>query len=460
MSDIAPAGSTNDGRTAPHSLPLEPALVEASHDPAQHRAAAERRRRAGDELAALAHLVAAHTLDTPFQTPAGRAVDELCQVATGYFMLGDHASATCWYELVLSLNPNAASALQNLAAIHAEAGRTAQAEQARQRAYALQRVFVEPVRRPVRQLLILYAGRSAGNVALETLLSGATSTRIKYVIDYATQAEDAQLPPFDLVFNAIGEPDVAATLAERVEHFALRCGRPVLNPPHAIGRTQRHRLAMLLAGIEDVVVPGCARLESPLADRVALAAALDRDGVTLPALLRPAATHGGQGLELSVSVDAILGRLQDVGGVHYATSYVDSRCSDGHYRKYRMVYVDRVALPYHLAISPRWMVHYFSSEMARNGWKIEEEARFLRDPRSALGDRALAAIAAIGRRIDLDFAGIDFTVLPDGRLLVFEANATMLVHRERDSGALAHKNAYVQRIADAFDRLLERRTPG
>ena len=104
------------------------------------------------------------------------------------------------------------------------------------------------------------------------------------------------------------------------------------------------------------------------------------------------------------------------------------------------------------------MVNYFSSDMEHNPWKLDEEHRFLQDPHAVLGDRAMSAIAGIGRRLDLDYGGVDFTILPDGQLFVFEANATMLAHRERFNGPLAHKNAYVQRIFDAFEALLTRQT--
>ena len=50
-----------------------------------------------------------------------------------------------------------------------------------------------------------------------------------------------------------------------------------------------------------------------------------------------------------------------------------------------------------------------------------------------------------------------FTLLDDGRVLVFEANATMLVHRERADGEFAHKNAYVQRIGEAFEAMMAAR---
>jgi len=98
--------------------------------------------------------------------------------------------------------------------------------------------------------------------------------------------------------------------------------------------------------------------------------------------------------------------------------------------------------------------------MENHAWKLDEERRFLQDPRAALGERAMNAITAIGQRLDLDYGGIDFTLLPDGQVFVFEANATMLTHYERDSGVLAHKNQHVQHIVDAFEHMLAHRTAG
>lgn len=278
------------------------------------------------------------------------------------------------------------------------------------------------------------------------------------MIDLASEEEDGRLPPFDLVFNAIGEPDVAAMVAGRLDRFAARCGsRPWLNQPHAVTRTQQHRLPGLLGDLADVALASCSRYDGPPRSRDDLIKRLDRDGLRLPVLARPAATHGGQGLRRCESLDALEQALQRIDGAHYLADFHDVRSADGHCRKYRVVFVDRDPRAYHLAISTQWMVHYFSADMAVHCWKIEEECRFLDDPHAVLGDKAMAALVAIGRRLDLDYAGIDFTILPDGRLFVFEANATMLVHFERGNGVLAYRNAHVQHIVDAFERLLEDR---
>jgi tetratricopeptide (TPR) repeat protein len=436
-----------------HTFPL---------DPAQHRALADARRAAGDELGAVAHLIAAHTLDAYTSCSAEASASNLCDVATGYFMKGDHDIAASWYQLVLTLDPNVAIACQNLAALHAGAGRTAKADAYRERAYRIQRVFVEQAPGQTRRVLVLCAARASGNVPFEALLPSAINCRIKYAIDYAAGAEDAQLPPFDLVFNAIGEPDVAAPLAGRLarfmSHLATHDRRPLLNPPAAIERTARHRIPQLLGDLRDVQVAQCIRIDSTPSSPAALAGLLNDNELALPLLVRPAATHGGEALVRCESVTALETRLCESQGPQYLTAFRNYRSADGYYRKYRMIFVDREPFPYHLAISQHWMVHYFSAEMESHAWKLDEERRFLQDPAAALGERALQAIIAIGRRLDLDYGGIDFTVLPDGQVFVFEANATMLAHYERRSGTLAHKNPFVQHIVDAFERLMKRRT--
>ncbi|MDE2395211.1 MAG: hypothetical protein KGM91_07195, partial [Burkholderiales bacterium] len=347
-----------------------------------------------------------------------------------------------------------APAWQNLAAIHDARGEDEAARRCREQAYRLQRVFVEALDAPTRRLLVLCAGAAAGNVPFETLLSSGRSLLIKYAIDFAASAEDAALPPFDLVFNAIGDADIAAPLAARLEGFAQRCRKPLLNHPVAVARTRRDRLPALLEGLDAAETAPCIRLDAAPANATDLRRLLEAAGLEAPLLVRPAASHGGLGLTRCESVAAAFEALHALGGAGYLTAFRDSRDPDGCWRKYRVVFVDREPLPYHLAISGAWMVHYRSAGMEGQAGRLAEEARFLADPEAALGAPAWAALREIGRRLDLDYAGIDFTLRPDGRLLVFEANATMLVHRERRDGPLARKNTAVQAIAEAFERRL------
>lgn len=295
-----------------------------------------------------------------------------------------------------------------------------------------------------------------GNIPYEGLLSAEKSQRIKYIIDYADEAEDSRLPPYDLVFNAIGEPDVAVPLTARLTHFLAHCSRPVMNLPETVARTRRHLLKERMAGIAHVQVANCCRIDPGDLSPESLKRLLTEEGIPCPVLVRPAETHGGQGLVCCATLSQISDQLSAGPVAHYLSHFVDTRSSDGFFRKYRVIFVDRQPYPYHLAISSQWMVHYHTSEMTEFPWKIAEERRFLQDMEAVLGKNGMAALIDIGQRLDLDYAGIDFTLLPDGQLFIFEANATMLVHRVSDQGPLAYKNAHIQKIADAFEALQAR----
>ena len=67
-------------------------------------------------------------------------------------------------------------------------------------------------------------------------------------------------------------------------------------------------------------------------------------------------------------------------------------------------------------------------------------------PEQALGKPAMDALREIRNRIPLDIYGIDFNLLPDGRIVFFEANAAMHISmREREDlleTRMAMRNAY------------------
>jgi len=217
----------------------------------------------------------------------------------------------------------------------------------------------------------------------------------------------------------------------------------------------------LLGGIEDLVIPRVAQFAAAALRTPARDGLLRDAGLTLPLLLRSAGKHGGETLERVTTGQELADHCASLpeGDTVYATAYHEYRSADGFYRKYRAIYVDGALFPYHLAISPHRVVHYFSAEMEAHPWKLDEELAYLDNADAVLGKRAMAALTAIARRLGLDYCGVDFALLPDGRVLLFEANATMLVHPEDEHGVLARKNPFVARILEAFDQLIWRNLP-
>ena len=345
-------------------------------------------------------------------------------------------------EAALRLAPDNQGAHQNLAAVCDHEGREGEAEAHRERAYRVSPLIVARAPRPRRRVLTL-ASAARANSPDAYLIPPTRYDRLVWFIAYADEALSPR-EEYDVVFNAVGDPDAAADLNDRLAGFVARCNRPVLNRPERIAATARDNSRRLFEGIADLIVPETRRITD-----------LSELGDSAPDqlwLLRPLGSHGGEHLQ-RLKREEVAARLD--GRAHYATAFHEYRSGDRCYRKHRMFFVDRAPYPYHLAIQDDWLVHYQSSRTPCDPAFIAEERCFLENPELVLGTRAYRAIREVGQRMDLDFAGVDFAVLPDGRALLFEANATMYVHPEPADGPLAHKNPHVSRILEAFWTLLE-----
>lgn len=358
--------------------------------------------------------------------------------------------ALAHYRRVLEIDPEHVDARINLSGVLREQGFDAEAREQYDQAYRRKNLFAKFTPGARKTVLILFDA-GTGNMNLTHLFDTRATNLIDWMIEYAPPGQQAQLPPYDLVFNAMGDPDVTTRgVTAPLARFIAHCTRPVLNPPDKVARTARHRLPGLLGDIANLAIAPVQRY----------ADAQDWDEgleARLPLLLRPIHTQGGEGMERMATPEDVLRQRQRQQGPVYVFPFIDYRSADGCWRKYRVIFIDRQPYPYHLGISPDWMVHYYTADMGGHAWKLEEEKRFLRDPQAALGCAAMQTLREIGARLDLDYAGIDFSLLPDGRVLVFEANPTMLVHPEQADGPYAHKNAHVQRILDAFEAMLARR---
>jgi hypothetical protein len=143
------------------------------------------------------------------------------------------------------------------------------------------------------------------------------------------------------------------------------------------------------------------------------------------------------------------------GSRHYRQFNAGPRLPEVHtWRKYRLIFVDRCVHPYHLAIGEDWLLHYWRADMQRSPWKMAEEERFLQDWRGVFGPLAAEAVEEAARRLDLDYCGMDCALTADGRLLLFEANACILLHLDEPAAAFPYKHRHTPPIREAFTRLV------
>src|ERR1700759_1768185 len=90
-------------------------------------------------------------------------------------------------------------------------------------------------------------------------------------------------------------------------------------------------------------------------------------------------------------------------------------------------------------------------------WMKREEEVFLADYEAGVGGPAAETVRAVARRLDLDCAGMDCGLTRDGRVLLFEANATMNLQLADSRTAFPYKHRYVPRIGEAVARMVAQR---
>jgi len=363
-------------------------------------------------------------------------------------------AARAHYETALRLAPDHAEAHQGFGNLLAELGDAEGAARHRERGFRGRAVTTLPYRGSGAPLpLLLLVSAEGGNVPIRPLLDDRVFLTSVVMAEYFDPS--LPLPPHALIFNAIGDADLCQPALDAVTQILARSSAPVVNHPSAIAPTGRADNARRLAGLPDVVVPRIVSLpRSALAARDA-PAVLAREGLAFPLLLRSPGFHTGRHFVRVERAEDLAAAVQALpGGVLTAIQPLDARGPDRKWRKYRVMFVDGRLYPLHLAVSDHWKVHYFTADMADKPSHRAEEAAFLADMPCVLGRRGMAALEAVRDALALDYAGVDFAVGDEGQILLFEANATMVVNPPEADQRWAYRRPAVARIHDAVRAML------
>jgi hypothetical protein len=363
---------------------------------------------------------------------------------------GDMAGAESAYLAGLRVAPEYPNLHFALSLYHREMGDDDSALKHHQLAFVKPIVTVGPYfgeGSPVDVLLLLAA--HGGNVVTHPFFD-RRAVRV-----YSLVAEGYQpwleLPPHHVVLNGIGDVDRSPSPLRAAREIVARSGAPVINDPGAVLTSGRADVTARLASIPGVVTPRTIAL--PRAS--VTAEELARRGFTFPLLLRSPGHHTGNHfawVESEFHLPAVRDTLP--GLELLAIAYLDGRGGDGMYRKYRVLFIGGKLYPLHLAISPRWKVHYFSADMADRADHRAEEERFLNDMPAVLGANGVAALEEIAATLKLDYGGIDFGRDAQGNILLYESNATMAVFPPPPDEHFAYRRAPVANVIAAIRRLI------
>jgi tetratricopeptide (TPR) repeat protein len=248
----------------------------------------------------------------------------------------------------------------------------------------------------------------------------------------STPSALANAPRPDLILNNWVNAEVLSSppTLDIITAFTNRLRVPILNHPRKAATTTRQNNAERLAGIPNLVVPRLIRFANKSGIRPQIVRHIG-ETIGFPVIIRNPFYQLGIGTEKIDSpgeLTQLLATLPEK--QHYAIEYVDNPAEQGAYRKIRAAVIGEELFIAHVHFGRRWNVHRDrDAEELKvfdpNGKFAAQAVRIIAAPEETLGRPAMAALHEIRSRIPLDFYGIDFDVMPDGRVLFFEANAAM-----------------------------------
>jgi glutathione synthase/RimK-type ligase-like ATP-grasp enzyme len=270
------------------------------------------------------------------------------------------------------------------------------------------------------------------------------------------QEQPAKLRPGALL-NHIGDADICSQALELTRRLVSKSGRACFNHPAAIAGTTRERVARVLTGIPGLDVPKTIRTAAQTpAD---LRAVVKQEGLEYPVLIRVVGHHGGTNMvkvNTPRDVDEIDQLDRSVRSELYVTEFRDVIGSDGLYRKFRIVVVGGDVLMRHMITAENWLVH--ASHLLAQRTRRTADSREVEFPMfarfdSELRERLLPMFQEIGRRLDLDYVGVDCAILESGEVVLFEANACMTILGQTQK-ELNPKAMAINRIRETVANLL------
>jgi tetratricopeptide (TPR) repeat protein len=377
------------------------------------------------------------------------------QLGKTCFELNELEAALGHFQHAVVLNPRDHNSLYWIGGIKQRTGDIAAAEIAYAQAAQIQPLIKRPAAkfRADFRVLALYAP-FAGNTPTEFLFKEAAyDTDTLALFSHGEHDAEVLKQDVQVVVNLISDADQAKAVLPQAADLVCRLAKPTVNDPGKIARTTRDAVADLLAGIPGCRVPRVWRHKAGANVSIAALQAVLSDSSSI--LARPVGTHGGDDFEKIEDPAELAAFLERHSGTdRYLIEYIDYRSADDHFRKYRFIFVGGQILPYHLAIGSDWKLHHDNTDMANLPWTQREEESFLNDPATVFSAGHYQALRTIQQRIGLDYFGIDCGLDRAGNLVVFEVNASMLVHDRNEQ--FPYKTPAVHRIKAAFDEMLRK----
>jgi glutathione synthase/RimK-type ligase-like ATP-grasp enzyme len=277
-----------------------------------------------------------------------------------------------------------------------------------------------------------------------------------------SQAQAIKALGINLIINTIACADrMAIDLAVLEQFQQLIPEIPVINPPDKVLLTTREKNYQRLNAIANVVFPKTVKvlLEQQAAAKVV--ATMKAAVIEFPIIMRPCITHTGAGVELihnRTDLQWYLDKHKQSVSAFYIIQYYQLANITGVFNKIRTFCIDGKYYPVACIFDRQWNIHSGDryNYMANSAESQQREQSYFADMNTFLGDKAIEALDRIREIVELDFFGVDFTLLPDGKILIFECNAAMR-HNFDHAQNFPYTYEPLRNVSLAFEQMLHQR---
>lgn len=186
----------------------------------------------------------------------------------------------------------------------------------------------------------------------------------------------------------------------------------------------------------------------------------EEQGFEFPVILRETGTHTGRSVIKAGTTRELSAAAEELAGSElYLIQFIENLFHHKYHRKMRFFCIDGALYPVVLHIDEDWNVHGSNRKtlMAQHEWMIAEEKSFMADPKAYLGDENYQRLQQLQGLVELDFFGIDFTIMDDGKILIFEMNPAMR-HAFDHAANFKYLIQPMTRITQAFQNMIDQKS--
>ena len=277
--------------------------------------------------------------------------------------------------------------------------------------------------------------------------------------DNVDELED--MPTADLLLNTIACPDLKRASLLAAARFVDRYPTlPLINHPRRVLETTRERNALRLNLIPGVRFPKTERLRWDGVTLDALVKEIFGLGFIFPFIIRLVGSQTGSSVALVKDETELRQHFQQSSAnrEYYVIQFQDCCNAQQVFNKIRVFFIDGEFYPVANLFHAAWNVHSGDryQVMDKTQWTQDEEKSFLNDPVRYIGRDNFDKLCAVRDVVGLDFFGIDFTILPDGTVFIFELNAAMR-HNFDHAKNFPYTEPHLKKISTAFDAMIQHR---